>query len=54
MSPTAARKAAAAMTFTPGTVNSRLASGESSICRATVRSTCSISISRKSICLSAD
>ena len=54
MSPTAARKVAAAITFTPGTVNSRLASGESSICWATVGSTCSSSESGRSICLSAD
>jgi hypothetical protein len=54
MSPTAARKVAAAITFTPGTVSSRLASGQLSICLATVRSTCSISASRKSICRSAD
>jgi hypothetical protein len=49
MSPTAARKVAAPIRFTPGTVISRLASGQVSICLATIRSTCSISRSRNAM-----
>jgi hypothetical protein len=49
MSPIAARNVAAQMTFTPGTVNRYLASGESSACRATTRSTSAISASRNSM-----
>jgi hypothetical protein len=53
MSPTAARNVAVATRFTPGTVISRLASGECSICLAISRSTSAISRSRNAICLSA-
>jgi hypothetical protein len=54
MSPIAARNAAVATRFTPGTVISRLASGECSICLAISRSTSAISRSRKPICRNAD
>ena len=54
MSPIAARKVAATITFTPGTVISRLISGDSSAALAINRSTSSISRSRKSTWRSAE
>ena len=54
MSPTAAMNVAAQITLTPGTVISRLASGESSDSTAIKRSTAAISESRKSIWRSAE
>jgi hypothetical protein len=48
MSPIAARNVAAQITFTPGTLISRLASGHESIWRAINRSTSAISASRNS------
>ncbi len=49
MSPIAARKLAATITFTPGTLISRLISADSSASLAISRSTSAISASRNSI-----
>jgi hypothetical protein len=48
MSPTAAMNVAATITLTPGTVINRLTSGQDSASAAISRSTCAISLSRKS------
>ena len=47
MSPTAAMNVAATITLTPGTVISRLTSGQDSASAAISFSTCAISLSRK-------